>query len=80
MKVKLDSFKKIYISSEFIKLDSLLKFAGLASTGGEAKYFVTSGDVTVNKEVCLERGRKVKSGDTVKVGDVVLLIKECDPS
>jgi len=80
MKVKLDSLKKVYINSEFIKLDSLLKFAGIASTGGEAKYLVASGDVLVNKEVCLERGRKVKPGSTVKVGNILLLIKGCDPA
>jgi ribosome-associated protein len=79
MKVKLDRLKKVNISGEFIKLDSLLKFAGIASTGGEAKYLVTSGDVLVDKNVCLERGGKIKPGSTIKVGDVLLLVKGSDP-
>ncbi|MCL2247910.1 MAG: RNA-binding S4 domain-containing protein [Oscillospiraceae bacterium] len=80
MKVKLDRLKKVHISGEFIKLDSLLKFAGIASTGGEAKYLVTSGEVLVDKKACLERGRKIKPGSTVKVGNTLLLVKGCDPA
>ena len=57
----------IEISTEFIKLDSLLKFAGIAAVGGEAKLMVTSGAGLVNGEVCTMRGKKIRSGDIVTI-------------
>ena len=53
------------ITTPFIKLEALLKFAGLAETGGEAKLLIQNGEVTVNGETCTQRGKKVKNGDTV---------------
>ena len=58
----------ISIKTEFIKLDSLLKFAGMVQTGGEAKELIAEGLVKVNGEVCTMRGKKVRSGDTVDLG------------
>lgn len=55
------------ISTEYIKLEGLLKFAGLAQTGGEAKELIQSGMVSVNGEVCIQRGRKLRPGDTVRL-------------
>lgn len=55
----------IKINTPFIKLDSLLKFAGAAETGAAAKQFITDGRVKVNKEICTARGKKIKSGDIV---------------
>ena len=57
--------EKITINTEFIKLDSLLKFAALVGTGGEAKYVISEGMVTVNGEVCTMRGKKLRPGDKV---------------
>lgn len=57
--------EKIKIDGEFIKLDSLLKFTGLVETGGHAKIEILGGSVLVNNEICLQRGRKIKSGDKV---------------
>ena len=57
--------KKIEITTEFIKLDQLLKFAGLVMTGGEAKEVVVGGYVSVNGEVCTMRGKKIRPGDVV---------------
>lgn len=57
----------IDITTEFIKLDSLLKFAGLTDTGGFAKELIQDGKVFVNGEVCTMRGKKIRSGDTVSV-------------
>jgi len=78
MKVKVKDVKKVHINGEFIKLDSLLKFSGVASTGGEAKHLITSGYVTVDKEVCTQRGRKIRPENIVGVGDNMLLIKAHD--
>ena len=57
--------EKIEISTPFIKLDSLLKFAGAAETGAVAKQLVQEGRVKVNGEVCTARGKKIKSGHIV---------------
>lgn len=57
--------EKIEISTPFIKLDSLLKFAGAAETGAVAKQLVQEGRVKVNGEVCTARGKKIKSGDII---------------
>ena len=58
--------EKILINTEFIKLDSLLKFAALVGTGGEAKFVISEGMVKVNGEVCTMRGKKVYPGDKVE--------------
>ena len=57
--------EKILIHTEFIKLDSLLKLAGLVETGGEAKLLIQNGQVEVNGEVCTMRGKKLRPGDSV---------------
>lgn len=64
--------RKISISTEFIKLDALLKFASMCGSGGEAKMLIQNGEVLVNGEVCTMRGKKIRSGDTVSLnGDEV---------
>ena len=55
----------ITITTEFIKLQDLLKFASLVSTGGEAKQLILDEQVTVNGEVCTMRGKKIRPGDVV---------------
>ena len=57
--------EKITIDTEYIKLDSLLKFAAVVGTGGEAKYVISEGMVSVNGEVCTMRGKKLRPGDKV---------------
>ena len=58
---------QIEIKTEFIKLDSLLKFAGLTDTGGLAKEIIQQGLGKVNGEGGTMRGKKIRSGDTVAV-------------
>ena len=55
----------ILIHTDFIKLDAMLKFAGLVETGGEAKLLIQQGQVQVNGEVCTMRGKKLHPGDEV---------------
>lgn len=55
----------ITITTEFIKLQDLMKFADMVSSGGEAKVLIQEGEVSVNGEVCLQRGRKIRPGDVV---------------
>lgn len=55
------------ITTEYIKLQDLLKLADLVSTGGEAKLRILNEEVTVNGEVCTMRGKKCRPGDTVEL-------------
>ena len=55
----------ITIHTEFIKLQDLLKFANLVSSGGEAKERIQGGEVTANCEICTMRGKKIRPGDDV---------------
>lgn len=69
--------EKIEIYTDFIKLDSLLKLAGIAETGGDAKLMVQDGEVKLNGETCLMRGKKIFPGDKVKVpGREISVTKE----
>lgn len=68
--------EQIAIDSEFIKLDSFLKFAGLAQTGGQAKDAIQAGAVLVNGEVCTMRGKKCVPGDTVELEGRAVRIAE----
>ena len=66
---------EIKIETEFIKLDALLKFANLVSSGGEAKIRIAEGEVLVNGEICTMRGKKLRPGDTVTLdGETVKII------
>lgn len=58
----------IAITTEFIRLQDLMKLADLVSSGGEAKALIQDGQVTVNGETCLQRGRKLRPGDIVQYG------------
>lgn len=53
------------ITTEFIKLQDFLKFANACESGGMAKTFIQNGEVQVNGEVCTQRGKKLRPGDTV---------------
>lgn len=57
--------ENITITTEFIKLQDLLKFAGLVETGGEAKALIQDAQVYVNGEACTQRGKKIRPGDDV---------------
>lgn len=63
----------VKITTEFIKLDSLLKFANVCETGGMAKEAIQCGDVLVNGEVCTMRGKKIRPGDVVEASGQVRL-------
>ena len=63
------------IHTEFIKLQDLLKYEGLTETGGIAKIRIQEGEVKVNGEVCTMRGKKLRSGDTVSIDDITVVIK-----
>ena len=55
--------EKVFIKENFIKLDSALKLASAVGTGGHAKIVIQNGEVAVNGEICLMRGKKLYNGD-----------------
>ena len=61
----------VSITTEYIKLQDVLKFYFLF-TGGQAKLLITDGAVSVNGEVCLQRGKKLRPGDVVTFRDDAL--------
>lgn len=63
---------QVKITTEFIKLDALLKYAHLVGSGGEAKIRIQEGEVLVNGEPCTMRGKKIRSGDTVTLMDTTV--------
>lgn len=66
---------EVKITTEYIKLDQLLKFSGAVSIGSEAKALIAEGRVKVNGEVCLMRGKKLRPGDVVNIYDKDINIK-----
>ena len=58
------------LRGEFIPLDALLKATGLASSGGAAKILIAEGAVQVNGESETRRGRKLRAGDRVQLGEL----------
>lgn len=57
---------EIKIDTEFIKLDSFLKFSGATTQGSESKFFIQNGEVKVNGETEVRRGKKLYSGDKIE--------------
>lgn len=55
------------IRDDMIRLGQFLKLASVIETGGEAKLRITAGDVTVNGEVEVRRGRQLHRGDVVVI-------------
>lgn len=58
----------IQITTDFIRLDSFLKFTAAVGTGGEAKSAVQDGLVSVNGSICTQRTHKLRDGDVVELG------------
>ncbi len=68
---------EISITTEYIKLDALLKFAALVGTGGEAKFRIQEGEVSVNGETCTQRGKKIFPGDVVELAGERVKVVPC---
>lgn len=65
-------------NSAFIKLDQFLKWQNIAQTGGEAKVLIQNGQVDVNGQMELRRGRKLYCGDVVAVGDRTYIVEHLE--
>jgi ribosome-associated protein len=66
--------KEVFINTETINLDKFLKWAGVISTGGEAKVAISQGSVKVNGEVETKRSRKLKVNDLVEFEGNCLIV------
>ncbi len=69
----------ISITTEYIKLQDLLKLSGAADTGGAAKAAVQEGEVLVNGEICTMRGKKIRPGDVVRYQGQDFTVSYADP-
>lgn len=65
----------IEITTEFIRLDALLKFSAAVESGGEAKLLIQDAQVKVNGEICTQRGKKLREGDTVSVNGEEYIVR-----
>ena len=65
----------VELNSEYITLQQLLKLKDIISSGGEVKYYLATHKVFVNNDLEQRRGRKLYSGDVVKVNEKEYLIK-----
>ena len=71
----------VQLTTEFIKLDALLKVAGVAGSGGQAKQMIREGLLSLNGEQTTQRGRKVRPGDVVEVASdpvIRILVQAAD--
>ena len=57
---------EIKIETDIIKLDSFLKWAGIAVLGSEAKFYIKNEDIKVNGQVETQRGKKLVKGDIIE--------------
>ncbi len=67
--------REVQIVKEPVELYKILKFEGLASSGGEAKSIIAEGQVKLNGEVETRKRKKIVSGDIIEFGQEKFLIK-----
>ena len=66
------------ITTEFIRLQDLLKLAGAVETGGEAKERIQAGEASVNGAPCPQRGKKLRPGDVLSFGGQEYALRYAD--
>lgn len=74
-KIKEKERNSVSIDTDFIRLDSFLKLCNAVPTGGYAKIIIEAGEVKVNDEVCLQRGKKLRKGDSAEFNNIIYEIK-----
>jgi ribosome-associated protein len=67
--------RSVIIREEPIELSQFLKFGGLAGTGGEAKQLISDGKVQLNGVVERQKGKKLKAGDRVTLGEQTIVVQ-----
>ena len=76
VKAKILNEERLYIVTDFIKLDAAMKLAGIADTGGMAKMMIEDAQVKVNGEVCIQRGKKLYPGDKMLFRNSLFVISK----
>ena len=75
MKIKVRLAEKTQVNkkidTEFIRLDAFLKLVDAVQSGGHAKIVVQEGEVKVNNEICIQRGKKLRPGDSVEFNNTI---------
>ncbi|MBR5111940.1 MAG: RNA-binding S4 domain-containing protein [Clostridia bacterium] len=75
MKIKVRLAEKTQVNkkidTEFIRLDAFLKLVDAVQSGGHAKIVVQDGEVKVNNEICIQRGKKLRPGDSVEFNNTI---------
>ena len=66
--------QEIEIRGEMIRLGQLLKLSNLADSGAEARDLLLANGVTVNGKIEVRRGRQLRRGDVVAIGDEELRV------
>jgi ribosome-associated protein len=66
--------QEIEIRGEMIRLGQLLKLSNLAGSGADARNLLLADEVTVNGEIETRRGRQLRRGDVVAIGDEALRV------
>ena len=57
----------IEINTEYIKIDQLMKYAGIVGNGSDVKLMILDQMIYVNDELCTQRNKKIRSGDVVEI-------------
>lgn len=63
--------KQLKIDTDFIRLDSALKYADIAVTGGHAKILIGDGEIKIDGEPCTMRGKKLRKGDSFEFEGII---------
>lgn len=66
--------REVEITTEPVELYKILKFEGLASSGGEAKQVIAGGQILLNGEIETRKRKKIVAGDVITFGSDKLLI------
>ena len=75
VRVKEKPIIKKTIDTDFIRLDAFLKLCDAVVTGGQAKFVIQNGEVKVNGEVCTQRGKKMRRGDTAEFENKIYTVE-----
>ena len=70
-KIAVKQTKQIKISTDFIRLDAALKLANIVVTGGHAKIIIGDGEIKIDGETCIQRGKKLRAGDSFEYNHTI---------
>lgn len=68
--------EEIIIKEEYIQLNKLLKYLGIISTGGEAKYFIEENNIMLNDNEVFELRKKIRVDDQLYINGEKITIKK----